>query len=155
MALRHSLGSCVWRPQHAQTRTTALPIHLDRRRWWRPIESWACSVPGGSSRARKSLWPWSRFVAIYDSSRSWPRKVGRRSFPAPSFPAPRPSSRNTTPKNRWQAGCRDLTSNATAFFARPRPHPQVKPIVSEMRWLQPTFVLIRLFAPPESVVHAD
>src|SRR5262249_43237912 len=66
-----------------------------------------------------------------------------------------PSSRNTTPKTRWRAECRDLTSSASAFFARPGPHPQLKPIVSEMRWLQTVFVLIRRFAPPESVVHAD
>ena len=35
------------------------------------------------------------------------------------------------------------------------PGRHLKPIVSEMRWLQTTFVLIGCLAPSESVVHAD
>ena len=109
------------RPENAQTQTIAFLVLLDRRRGWRPIDGWACSAPGGSSRARKSPWPWPRFVAICDTPRSWPRKVGRRSFPAPSFAAPRPSLRNTAPKSRSRVGRRDLTSSASAFFARQHP----------------------------------
>ena len=46
-------------------------------------------------------------------------------------------------------------TSASAFVARPRPHPQVEPSISEARWLQTVFCLIRRFAPPESVIHAD
>ena len=36
-----------------------------------------------------------------------------------------------------------------------RTEPLLRPIVSELRWPQTTFVLIRRLAPSKSVVHAD
>src|SRR6476646_5385342 len=59
--------------------------------------------------------------------------------------------KRTLPFALHMSACDPKRTSASAFFARPRPHP----FVSETRWLRTVFFLIRRFAPPESVVHAD
>ena len=96
-AWRVSLGLCAWRRDHAETRP-ASPALSDRQRWRQLLQGWWYSVRAGSFRARKPPWSLSRFAAICDKSHTGMRKVGRRSCPAPSFPAPRPSPRHIAPR---------------------------------------------------------